>query len=269
MELEAQDTTRDTIVALCQRYGHTPLILDAAADSLFAEHLRDPATRAHFPLLCVRGTLIGGLEVIRGLESTGRLETLLAGQQPASVPVIALSQTAAQVIKAALSGPEACLRIVISADFDHDIVIDAAKPDDMSFLLGDIPCVLDPESVTRADGLAIEWVDDGDTKGFRIDNPNRPEPVRYVDGNWVNEQLATIQPLLVIDVRSKSEYEVSHLPGAVALDTQLIDTLEQLDPHVPLFFYCKNGVKKPRRRRTLPPRRLPYRVLPYGADSTH
>lgn len=243
LEPTAKDPARDTIVALCERYGHTPLTIDAATDPLFAEHVRDPATRAHFPLLCVRGALVGGVEVLRNLESTGKLEALLNPLTDARVPTIALSQKAAQVIQAALSGPEACLRIVISPEFDHDIAIDEGNPDDVQFRLGGIPCVLDEGSAARADGLAIDWIDQGETQGFRIDNPNRPDPVHFVDGAWVETHVGVRSDLLVIDVRSKLEYDAAHLPDAIALEASLIDALEAMNPHTPLFFYCKNGVK--------------------------
>jgi rhodanese-related sulfurtransferase/Fe-S cluster assembly iron-binding protein IscA len=243
LDLAAKDPARDTITALCEQYGHTPLLIDAATDPLFAEHVRDPATRAHFPLLCVRGALVGGVEILRSLEATGKLEALLNPLTGAAVPTIALSQKAAEVIHGAMTGPESCLRIVISPEFDHDIAIDEATPNDVQFRLGDIPCVLDEDSATRADGLAIDWIEQGETQGFRIDNPNRPDPVHFVDGAWVETNVGIGSNLLVIDVRSKLEYDTAHLPDAVALEASLIDALEAMNPHTPLFFYCKNGVK--------------------------
>jgi monothiol glutaredoxin len=243
LELNKPDPARETILALCERYGQTPLVLDAAADPIFADLLVDPTTRAHFPLLCVRGALVGGVDVIRALESKGKLEELLNARNDLRVPQVALSKEAAAIVQGALTGPEACLRIIISADFEHDIAIDEAKPEDVKFHLGSIPCVLDPESAERANGLAIDWIDQGETKGFRIDNPNRPEPVHFVDGNWLELKSGIIANLLVVDVRSKSEFEASHLPNARNLDATLVDQLEGMNPHTPLFFYCKNGVK--------------------------
>jgi rhodanese-related sulfurtransferase len=135
------------------------------------------------------------------------------------------------------------LRIIVSPTFDHDLAIDAANPDDIHLMLGDIPCVIDPESAERADGLAIDYTIIDDSAGFRIDNPNRPSPVLYVDRTWVEHRLKTTSEMLVIDTRTAAEYAQAHLPAAVALNADMVDALERMDRRIPLLFYCSNGVR--------------------------
>lgn len=243
LDLACEDEARETLLSLCLRYGQTPLVIDAEADPLFADAVKDPSTRAHFPLLCVRGALVGGAEVVGALESAGKLHELFAPNAAERPPAIALSRAAAEELSRAMTEPGAFLRILVTESFEHDLIVDEAKSEDIHLTLGGIPCVLDPESASRADGMAIDWIVAEDAQGFRIDNPNRPEPVKYVDADWLVPYLDETPTLLVIDARTKGEYDREHLPQARLLDATLIDELDRTEPHRPLFFYCQNGVR--------------------------
>ncbi len=230
------------IVELCQSHGAEPVVLDAALDPWFADHLKDPRTREYFPLLCVRGGLVGGIEVVRQLEAHRKLGPLLSSLATHEAPSVALSRGAADELRRALVEPDLCIRIVVTAAFEHDLAVDSPHPDDLRLMLGDIPILLDAESASRADGLAIDWIDTGEGKAFRMDNPNRPAAVHDVDRRWL-EQDGRKLPLFVIDVRTAAEYAAAHLDGARLLDSQLIDALDQLDRRTPLLFYCNAGIR--------------------------
>ncbi|MGC4068010.1 MAG: rhodanese-like domain-containing protein [Polyangiaceae bacterium] len=251
VNLDRPDPARDALIGLCERHGHTPLLLDAAIDPIFAEHVKDPQVLAHFPLLCVRGSLVGGVDAVSALDARGALASLLSPLRQQAVPRIALSRTAAEQLRKAMSEPGACLRIAIGASFEHELTIDAPAPDDLHLALGDFECVLDPESAERADGLAIDWVDTNGVHGFRIDNPNQPEPLKWVDLPWIAERTANRAAegpegdasFLLIDVRTRREFDASPLPGATLLDGALMDRLETLDRRHPLVFFCNNGIR--------------------------
>jgi len=232
------------LVDLCRQHAAIPMVLDATCDPWFADHLKDPRTRQYFPLLCVRGGLVGGLDVVRQLERLGKLGPLLSADPKAGAPRIALSQAAADELRRALTEPSLCVRVVVSSGFEHDLAVDSERPDDIKLTLGDIPVLVDTESASRADGLAIDWIDTGDGHGhaFRMDNPNRPEPVRVVDRAWLEDEGQSIN-LLIVDVRTKREFTESHLGSARLLDADLIDALELLDRRTPLLFYCNSGVR--------------------------
>jgi monothiol glutaredoxin len=227
---------------LCRRHGAEPLVLDAAQEPWFADHLKDPRTREHFPLLCVRGGLVGGIVVVRQLEAHRKLGPLLSSLTTQEPPRIALSRDAADELRSALVERDLSIRIVVTAAFEHDLAVDSPRPDDLRLMLGDIPILLDVQSATRADGLAIDWIDTGEGKAFRIDNPNRPAAVREVDRRWLEGEGRGL-PLLVIDVRTAAEYSMAHLDGARLLDATLIDALDQLDRRTPLLFYCNAGIR--------------------------
>lgn len=227
----------------CRRHDAEPLVLDASEDPLFAEHLKDPRMLAHFPLLCVRGGLVGGLEAVRQLDTRGQLRELLGGSGASARPRIALSRNAAAEFRRALSEPDQCIRIVVTPEFDHELALDSEKTGDIKLVLGDVPLLLDPESASRAEGLAIDWIETADAgHAFRIDNPNRPEPVHFVDRKWLETDAESLN-LLVIDARTRSEFEAGHLDRARLLDETLVDALERLDRETPLLFYCSGGIR--------------------------
>jgi rhodanese-related sulfurtransferase len=53
---------------------------------------------------------------------------------------------------------------------------------------------------------------------------------------------------LLIDVRARREYEISHLPGAVWAETshQIEDVLKRYSKHQVIVFYCSAGVRSSR-----------------------
>lgn len=228
----------------CRQYGVEPLVLDATTDPLFADHLKDSRVRSHFPLLCVRGGLVGGLEAVRQYEARGQLRDILLGSLggAASSPSVALSQSAAQELSRALTQPDQCIRLVISEEFEHQLSIDTTQPNDTKLMLGEIPLLLDSESVSRANGMAIDWIETAEGHAFRIDNPNRPDPVHQVDRAWLASDQRPLN-LLLIDVRTPSEYHAGHMEGAQLLDAILMDALENIDRRTPLLFYCNGGIR--------------------------
>lgn len=236
------DGASQEMIERCARYGADPTVLDASEDPLFADHLSDPRMLAHFPLLCVRGGLVGGLEVVRQLDARGQLREVLAGADEA-VPRIALARSAADELRRALVEPSQCIRVAVSETFEHELSIDSEQPDDVRVIVGDVPILLDPQSASRAEGLAIDWIEAPDGgHAFRIDNPNRPEPVHLVDRAWLECEGRSLD-LLIIDARTSAEYARAHLDQARLLDATLVDALEQLNRNTTLLFYCNGGIR--------------------------
>lgn len=238
----ALDSASKEMIERCQHHGADPTLLDASQDPLFVEHLTDPRMRAHFPLLCVRGGLVGGIDVVRHLDAQGQLREVLTSAD-AEVPRIALSMSAAEELRRALVEPNQCIRIVVTEAFEHELSLDNEQPDDLKLIVGEVPILFDPQSASRANGLAIEWIEtaDGD-HAFRIENPNRPEPVHLVDRAWLEREGSTMD-LLIIDARTSGEYARTHLDQARLLDANLVDALEHLSRETPLLFYCNGGIR--------------------------
>jgi rhodanese-related sulfurtransferase len=58
-------------------------------------------------------------------------------------------------------------------------------------------------------------------------------------------QIAELSNYQVLDTREKSEFEVSHLPGAqwVGYDTFKLSSLSKLEKEMPILVYCTVGVR--------------------------
>jgi len=135
------------------------------------------------------------------------------------------------------------IRLVIDAEFEPTLFVDRRGDSDLLLEFGDVPMVLDQASAARADGLAIEWVEQAGGAGLRLSNPNRPDPIRLVDAAFLESCKSAMHECLVIDVRTEEEYQAGHLAGARLLDEQLIDALQKLDRRVPLLFTCNSGIR--------------------------
>ena len=73
--------------------------------------------------------------------------------------------------------------------------------------------------------------------------PSVPQTSTQELATWMNDR-RTPQPLL-LDVRTKAEFEVSHLPGArrVDPDAKAADVLPLLDGNRPVVAYCSVGCR--------------------------
>jgi monothiol glutaredoxin len=163
-----------------------------------------------------------------------------------AAPSIAVDAETLLRFRAALTHPEAVIRLAIDDAFEHLVCVDERRESDLELVVSDVTLVLDPKSAARADGMGIEWVTTEAGEGFRICNPNRPHEVRYVDRTFLESEAAAKDQLLVVDARTEEEYQTGHLAEARLLDARLIDALSKLDRAVPLLFYCSNGVRSRR-----------------------
>jgi rhodanese-related sulfurtransferase/glutaredoxin-related protein len=120
------------------------------------------------------------------------------------------------------------------------------RADDIELKLGNVSLVLDPNSATHADGLAIDWIERTEGSGFRIDNSTERQSLRQVECEVLAQRLDSLLPPLLIDARTEAEYLQERLPNARLLDANLLDALPLLDRRTPLAFYCKNGTRSQR-----------------------
>lgn len=193
------------------------------------------------PILCVEGRVVATGPLLQSLLDSGQLETLLARAPTSTVPVLAVTEKALAVWRAALSTPSDVIRLHVSASFEHSLSVDTAQADDVKLEINGIPLVIDTQSAARANGIAIDWLSSKDATGFRIDNPNASSNPRNLDCAGFARILTEPQVPLIIDARTEEEYQVERLPAAKHLDSDLIDALTVLDRHTRLLFYCDNG----------------------------
>ncbi|NBA93520.1 putative Fe-S cluster assembly protein SufT [Pseudomonas sp. R5(2019)] len=122
------------------------------------------------------------------------------------IPGIRFSDAARQVLRDALAdGRSGLRRLRIDERFEHELLFGSGTERDIAVETDGISLWLDPASAHRADGLAIDYVQELRGAGFTFDNPNQPghaqrialkrdctatliprgEPLRLARGEWV------------------------------------------------------------------------------------
>ncbi len=219
--------------------------------------LADPALRAGIkefsawptiPQLYVDGEFIGGCDIIREMEGSGELGSLLGGDDSAiSPPEITITAAALRMFREASEGEgEATIRVLISPRYHHELAIEDAEPGDVIVERGGLRFAFDRMSAARAAGLRIDFVDGDRGSGFKIDNPNAPPTVKQLSVRELKDKLDAGEQLLLIDVRTPPEREIAAIPGARAFDDETQAMLETLDRTTALAFLCHHGVRSQR-----------------------
>jgi monothiol glutaredoxin len=247
-------------------------------DILQAPHVREGMKEYSnwptFPQLYVRGEFVGGCDIVKELNASGELQTLLAGVAeatslandeggpseglsaegssldggPVAAPSIAATPAAVRALGEALAGaaPEV-LRLEIDGSFVPDLHLGPKQPGDIAVDLGaaDVAAVVlhvDRSSVGRAKGLRIDFVPSADGMAFKIDNPNAPPKVKRAQAQEVKAMLDAGTARL-FDVRPEGERAIASIPQAVALDGEGLVALEALPRDAAIVLHCHHGMR--------------------------
>jgi rhodanese-related sulfurtransferase/Fe-S cluster assembly iron-binding protein IscA/glutaredoxin-related protein len=221
-------------------------VVDALQDPELSPLLQADCATKLLPILTVNGHLIANGALLKQLAESGQLSQLIQKPAPDQTPAIAVSQLAVARLRSALESPTDVVRLTISSDFCHELGVSEMRPGDIELKLGDVTLVVDPISASRANGLAIDWVQQAESGGFRIDNPNRRSVLRSVKCDDLAQLMGGPNPPFLIDARTEQEYNDARISGAHLLEANLLDALQLLDRQTPLVFYCKNGTRSQR-----------------------
>jgi rhodanese-related sulfurtransferase len=78
--------------------------------------------------------------------------------------------------------------------------------------------------------------------------------VKNVSGEEAYKIINEDKELIILDVRSKEEYDNGHIPGAKLLPVQVLSLrIDELDEYIdkPILVYCASGGRSPRAVETL------------------
>jgi monothiol glutaredoxin len=160
----------------------------------------------------------------------------------ARIKVTAEAQRA--LLEAAARNDGAPLRLAIDDRFDHELYFDERTPNDEDVHCGGgVTLIVDALTAQRADGMVIDFVEHGEVRGFRIDNPNAPPKVKSLAAAELREMLARDPGLELVDVRTPEERAIARLPNSRLLDQSYFDELLTRDPNAALVFYCHHGIR--------------------------
>ena len=124
------------------------------------------------------------------------LLTRLKKKNENEIPLLTVTDAAREKVKSIIEDEEGDvqgLRVSIqgrtASEFQYGLGLEVeAAPDDVIVDCGDIQILIDPESAKSLKGVTIDYVEDLNSSGFKIDNPNTP--------TWENPKAQKIQELI-------------------------------------------------------------------------
>jgi len=226
--------------ALGVDYAH----VDVLADAEIREGIKQYGQWPTIPQLYIGGELVGGSDIIEQMAHSGELYTVLGLPAPdRTPPAIAITAAAAQMLREAVSNAGAgfALQIEVDARFNAKLQLAPVDASAIAVETEGLRAQFDLASARRAQGLSIDWVDDGRGRGLVIDNPNAPPKVQPLTAVEARERIAN-GTLTVVDVRPADERLIASInePFSI-LDGNAQSHLEALDKDTALAFLCHTG----------------------------
>ena len=194
------------------------------------------------PQLYVEGKFVGGCDIVREMYVAGELQSLLGVKEDVSAPRVTLTAAARQALQEASQGEEGTLRLGVSSRFEYELALDERRSGDFEVDAGGIKVLVDRPSAKRADGITIDFVQEGGG-AFRIDNPNEPARVRPLKPAELKSMLDRGEVAHLLDVRSEAERDLARIEGARLLDDETAQDLSELDRDTVLVFHCHHGMR--------------------------
>ncbi|MCB9565683.1 MAG: Grx4 family monothiol glutaredoxin [Myxococcales bacterium] len=238
-----------TVVGILDGLVPSYTTVNVLADPLIREGIKEFSAWPTIPQLYVDGNFVGGCDIVREMEASGELHGVLgADQAPVKAPAVKVSERALATLReVAQETGESTIRVRISPRYHHDLAFEEEEPGDLAVDLEGIRLVFDRMSAVRAEGMSIDFVEQGPSSGFKIDNPNAPPSVKQISARQLRERLdAGAGELLLIDVRTPQEREIATIAGARPFDDETQALLETLDRKTPLIFHCHHGMRSQR-----------------------
>ena len=226
--------------ALGVDYAH----VDVLSDPEIREGIKQYGEWPTIPQLYIGGELVGGSDIIEQMANSGELYTVLGLPAPdRTPPAITITAAAAQMLREAVSNAGAgfALQIDVDARFNAKLQLAPVDASAISVETEGLRAQFDLASARRAQGLSIDWVDDGRGRGLVIDNPNAPPKVQPLTAVEARERIAN-GTLTVVDVRPAEERAIASINEHFSiLDGDAQSHLEALDKDTALAFLCHTG----------------------------
>ena len=98
-----------------------------------------------------------------------------------------------------------------------------------------------------ANGILITWIATILVLLFGAASPISYETVHIVDADAAFDLIENFgEKLQILDVRTKEEYILGHIPNASNInigDSNFKDQISFLDPDIPVLVYCRSGMR--------------------------
>jgi monothiol glutaredoxin len=218
--------------------------VDVLADAEIREGIKEYGQWPTIPQLYIGGELVGGSDIIEQLLNSGELHELLGVAAPdRHPPSISISPKAAEAIARALDAAEPGMGLHMAVDprFNAQFQLKPVTGQEIVAEAAGLRVHFDLASAPRAQGIAIDWVDDVRGSGLAITNPNAPPPVKSISVQDLHDRIVA-GAIDVIDVRTPEEQSLAPFPPPhEVLDEDSMDRLAALPKDLPLAFLCHHG----------------------------
>ena len=235
------------VVGILNELGPEYETVNILAEAELRDAMKEYSSWPTFPQLYVKGSFVGGCDIVREMHASGELRTLL-GASPPKPPKVAVTEAAARAFREALSDAgDDVLRLEITPELQYDLHVAPKEASDLEVQTeAGLTLFVQAASVRRADGLRIDFVTDGGG-GFKLENPNEPPRVKAmnVEGlkTWLAKRARGEAKLELLDVRPERERELAKLEEAKMLTPEVETALAAADRETMLVFHCHHGVR--------------------------
>jgi monothiol glutaredoxin len=236
-----------TVVGILDQLTPTYETVNILADPEIREGMKEFSSWPTFPQLYVKGEFVGGCDIVKDLFASGELQQLLGvgGVDIAApkTPTITISATAATAFKeaAADAGAEV-LRLEIDPDFNCDLHFGPAAPGDVEVKSAGVTLHVARGSLSRADGVSIDFIEGPRGPAFKIDNPNEPPRVKRIGPRELKVMLDAGKVQL-FDVRPDAERGLASIAAARKLDAKTQEDILAMPKDTPIAFHCHHGAR--------------------------
>ena len=177
--------------------------VDVLSDEQIREGIKEYGQWPTIPQLYVGGELVGGSDIIEGMLNSGELHELLGLSAPdRSAPAISITPAAAEAIARAMADvePGVGLHLGVDPNFNAQFQLKPITGQEIVAEAAGLRIHFDLASAPRAQGIAIDWVEDVRGSGLSISNPQAPPAVKSLSVRELHDRIVA-GAIDVIDVR--------------------------------------------------------------------
>lgn len=218
--------------------------VNVLADPALRDAIKEYSSWPTIPQLYVKGEFVGGCDIVREMYASGELHKVL-GLEAVETPAISVTARAASAFRQAAEEADAgdVLHLEISSSFQYELYFAPKRPGQIEVDAGTLKVWLDRPSAARADGMAIDFVDQPGG-GFKLDNPNEPPRVRPLTAQELKAMLDRGDAFELFDVRTEAERKIARIDRAHWLEADDgKQRLEELDRGARVVFHCHHGIR--------------------------
>jgi monothiol glutaredoxin len=215
---------------------------DVLSDPEIRNGIKEYSDWPTIPQLYVRGVFVGGCDILQEMHANGEIYEVLGLEAPrAEAPDIAVTDACVPLLSDARARSEVdTLHLQVSPRFQYRLGFGPAQGGELRVETNGFVILVDRDSASRAHGLRLDAVQTPEGLRITIDNPNVPK-VKSIQPQELRARLDAGESMPLFDVRTPEEAAKACIQGAVLVDQNVAEQIEQLPRDVHMVFFCHHG----------------------------